>query len=64
MTRTPPHQFPWDEPLARSFLLVVCKTCGADTGVPCTIRRGPHHRHTHLARADAAMRLKWKDTPQ
>jgi len=64
MNRTPPHQFPWDDRHARSLLLVACPTCGADIGTPCTIRHGPRAKWIHLPRADAAARLKWKDTPQ
>jgi len=53
---TNPHHFPWDDPLARRFLTVACPVCAAEIGDPCTIKRGPYGRHTHLRRADKAIR--------
>lgn len=53
-----PHRFPWEDPLARRFLTVACPVCSAEIGSPCTIKCGPYGRHTHLRRADKAMRTE------
>jgi len=48
--------------LDRLFLTVPCLTCSADPGTPCTIRRGPPDRTTHLARQDRAVRAEQRHT--
>lgn len=59
---TNPHEFDWDDPLARRMLTVDCPVCGAGIGWPCTIRCGPYGRHTHLRRADRAIRKHNRET--
>ena len=44
--------------LDRLYLTVTCPTCWAGPGTPCTIRRGPPDRTTHLARQDRAVLVR------
>lgn len=55
MTR-PRQPFPWWDDFERSLLDVACPTCKSKAGQPCVILRGPEDRHTHLGRADRAVR--------
>jgi len=40
------------------YTAVPCPVCRAAIGTPCTVRRGPPGRTTHLARQDRAVRAE------